>query len=236
MVVSSTPTIMQPRVRIPSTPSTFLSFYFCEFCNQKRSKINKKEAGIGPFLKKKSSWNQTNKIGGQLCSLACTLKLIHITAFEVCICGRQLHFSREIEIFLFMCWHTPLRKTQTAASSVNQPLEFAHFNLNLAPVFLPSLWSRTGNGFWRAEKLSTSGFRRQERPELEHTLRQEQHQTGLNRFCLNFCHHTYSEKFLRLTPDVFLQCWTLPSIQWRMFYVGIRDAHHIGKYHCTKQV
>ena len=47
-VVSSVLTIMQPRVRIPSTPSTLLSD--CIFEIVMRKGINKKEAGIGPFL------------------------------------------------------------------------------------------------------------------------------------------------------------------------------------------
>ena len=51
------------------------------------------------------------------------LRLIHITAFSACICGRRLHFCREIENFLSLHWHSPPLKTQTAASSVNQPLD-----------------------------------------------------------------------------------------------------------------
>ena len=51
-----------------------------------------------------------------------TLRVIHITAFSTCVCSRWLRFRREIENFLSLCWCSPLRKTQTAASSVNQPL------------------------------------------------------------------------------------------------------------------
>ena len=50
------------------------------------------------------------------------LRVIHITAFSACVCGRRLRFRREIENFLSLHWRSPLRKTQTAASSVNQPL------------------------------------------------------------------------------------------------------------------
>ena len=50
------------------------------------------------------------------------LRVIHITVFSACVCGRQLRFSREIENFLSLRWRSPLLKTQTAASSVNQPL------------------------------------------------------------------------------------------------------------------
>ena len=52
-VVSSAPTILQPWVRIPSTPSMlFFNLYWN--CNEKRTKINKQEAEIGPFLKRLS--------------------------------------------------------------------------------------------------------------------------------------------------------------------------------------
>ena len=46
----------------------------------------------------------------------------HITAFSACVWGTQLRFCREIENFLSLHWRSPLRKMQTAASSVNQPL------------------------------------------------------------------------------------------------------------------
>ena len=47
-VVLSAPTILWPRVRIPSTPSTLFSICI-EIVLRKERKINKKEAGIGPF-------------------------------------------------------------------------------------------------------------------------------------------------------------------------------------------
>ena len=50
------------------------------------------------------------------------LRLIHITAFSACVCGRWLRFCREN--FLSLHWRSPLWKTQTTASSVNQPLQF----------------------------------------------------------------------------------------------------------------
>ena len=37
-------------------------------------------------------------------------------------CSGQLRFRRAIGIFLSLCWHSPLRKTQTTVASVNQPL------------------------------------------------------------------------------------------------------------------
>ena len=53
---SSAPTFLQPRVWIPITLfMLFFSLYYWN-CNEKRTKINKKEAWIGPFLKK----NQTS--------------------------------------------------------------------------------------------------------------------------------------------------------------------------------
>ena len=50
------------------------------------------------------------------------LRPVHITVFSACICSRWLHFSREIENILSLHWHSPLRKTQTTVSSVNQLL------------------------------------------------------------------------------------------------------------------
>ena len=55
-VDSSVPSILPPRVRLPSMPSTLFSIivkfvlYLSMWC-EKRTKINKKEAGFGPFLK-----------------------------------------------------------------------------------------------------------------------------------------------------------------------------------------
>ena len=51
-----------------------------------------------------------------------TLRLIHITAFSACVCGRWLHCSAEIGIFLSLHWRSPLRNPQTVAASVNEPL------------------------------------------------------------------------------------------------------------------
>ena len=51
------------------------------------------------------------------------LRLIHITAFSACVCGRRLRCSAEIEKFLSLHWRSPLRNLQTAAASVNEPLE-----------------------------------------------------------------------------------------------------------------
>ena len=47
-MVLSAPTILRPQVQISSTPSMLFSI-----CNVKRTKINEKEAGIGPYFKKK---------------------------------------------------------------------------------------------------------------------------------------------------------------------------------------
>ena len=44
---SSTLSILLPRVPVPSTP--FSQFMF-ELCHVEKTKINKKETGIGPFL------------------------------------------------------------------------------------------------------------------------------------------------------------------------------------------
>ena len=50
-VDSSAPSILLPRVQVPSTPSMFLSIYI-DLCHEEKTKINKK-AGIGPFFKRK---------------------------------------------------------------------------------------------------------------------------------------------------------------------------------------
>ena len=48
-VVSYVPTIIRPQVRIPSTPPFFNLYYWN--CDEKMTKINKKDAGIGRFKK-----------------------------------------------------------------------------------------------------------------------------------------------------------------------------------------
>ena len=50
-VDSSVSSILPPRVRLPRTPSKSNLCYICP-CIMKRTKINKMEAGFGPFLKK----------------------------------------------------------------------------------------------------------------------------------------------------------------------------------------
>ena len=51
-VVSSAPTILQPRVRIPSTPSMLFQFVLLKLYRE-NNENKQKEAGIGPFLIKK---------------------------------------------------------------------------------------------------------------------------------------------------------------------------------------
>ena len=58
-VDSSAPSIMLPRVRVPSTPSTLFSIYIVQIVYlsfelecEKNEKNKQKEAGIGPFFKK----------------------------------------------------------------------------------------------------------------------------------------------------------------------------------------
>ena len=51
-VDSSTPTIQPPRVRVPSTPSTLLSFIvFVPYLSCEKNENQAKEAGFGPFKK-----------------------------------------------------------------------------------------------------------------------------------------------------------------------------------------
>ena len=47
-MVSSAPAILRPQVRIPSTPAMFFNFII-QIVMRKRTKINEKEAGIGPI-------------------------------------------------------------------------------------------------------------------------------------------------------------------------------------------
>ena len=60
-VDSSALSILPPQVRLPSPPSTLLSFtvkfvlYFSLQC-EKRTKINKKEGGFGRYFKKVGFW------------------------------------------------------------------------------------------------------------------------------------------------------------------------------------
>ena len=58
-VDSSTPTILPPRVRVPSTPSMLLSIYV-DLCHVEKTKINKKGARIGPFKKGKYKKDQVS--------------------------------------------------------------------------------------------------------------------------------------------------------------------------------
>ena len=52
-VVSSSPTILQPRVWIPSTPSTlFSNCTIAILFELEKNETKQKEAGIGPYLKK----------------------------------------------------------------------------------------------------------------------------------------------------------------------------------------
>ena len=53
-VVISAPTILRPWVRFPIIPSMLFSVCIVEIetmMNEKRTKINKKETGIGPYFK-----------------------------------------------------------------------------------------------------------------------------------------------------------------------------------------
>ena len=51
-MVAAIPTILRPRVRIPSTPSTLFQFVLLKFYRE-NNENKQKEAGIGPFLKKR---------------------------------------------------------------------------------------------------------------------------------------------------------------------------------------
>ena len=57
-------------------------------------------------------------------------RLIHI-GFDAAACGRWLHWHREIEKFVSLCWHSLLWNPQTAAASVNEPLRLLRFYLPL---------------------------------------------------------------------------------------------------------
>ena len=68
---------------------------------------------------------------------------VHFTVFSACICSRWLRFLREIENFLCLHWHSPLRKTQTSVSSVNQPLHDVLVVLSLPNDFSPIVTANT---------------------------------------------------------------------------------------------
>ena len=51
-VVSSAPTILRPRVCIPSTPSTLFSICIIQNCIEKITKMNKKRPGLAHFFKR----------------------------------------------------------------------------------------------------------------------------------------------------------------------------------------
>ena len=67
-------------------------------------------------------------------------RLIHITAFSACVCGRRLRCSAEIGIFLSLRWRSPLRNPQTAAASVNEPWERKIVNVSQEYVNTLSRW------------------------------------------------------------------------------------------------
>ena len=75
------------------------------------------------------------------------LGLIHFTAFSSCVCGRRLHFCREIENFLSLHWHSPLWKMQTAVSSVNQHLYSSHLRHDFSLIH-PCRTSQTNLTTW----------------------------------------------------------------------------------------
>ena len=53
-VVSSVPTILRPRVRIPSTPSMLFQFVLLKLYRE-NNENKQKEAGIGPIFKNNSA-------------------------------------------------------------------------------------------------------------------------------------------------------------------------------------
>ena len=85
------------------------------------------------------------------------LRLIHITAFSACVCGRWLRCSAEIEKFLSLRWRSPLWNPQTAAASVNEPL----FTLDAAVCVF-----RSGLRQHRDRKFSISLQKRNRLPQM----------------------------------------------------------------------
>ena len=60
---------------------------------------------------------------GQLAVQWPMLRLIHTCCIWCHLCGRWLHWCREIEKLLSLSWHSLLWNPQTAAASVSEPLE-----------------------------------------------------------------------------------------------------------------
>ena len=92
---SSAPSILPPRVRVPSTPSMLLSIYI-DLCHVEKTKINKKEAGIGPF--KKTEQMGTLACSGQFhTSMSCRGRLtkFHPSTSSGSF-GRQCEFKQKL--------------------------------------------------------------------------------------------------------------------------------------------
>ena len=66
----SSPTILPPQVRVPSTPSMLLPFIvkFVLFLSREKNKNKQKEAGFGPFLKNVYLLNQKATLAYNLAS------------------------------------------------------------------------------------------------------------------------------------------------------------------------
>ena len=150
-VVSSAPTILRPRVRIPSTPS--MLFQFVLKLLQEKNENKQKRGRDWPIFK--NVWSNNFLLNLHLlisypwafggpqpnvdrCSVTyLTWNLKSFTLNSTLACHRflkahsqkcrfrsgQLHFHKEIGIFLSLHWHSVLLKMQTAVASVNQPLE-----------------------------------------------------------------------------------------------------------------
>ena len=81
-MVSSAPTNLWGRVRIPSTPSVLFSICIIEIAMRKRTKRNKKrkEVGVGPLKKKNTSWAESLCLvvmGGDSCFEVCGFESQH---------------------------------------------------------------------------------------------------------------------------------------------------------------
>ena len=67
VAIAQWPTILPPRVWVPSTPSTLLSFtVFVLYLSCEKNENKQKEAGFGPFFKKKIFIRMSLQISGTL--------------------------------------------------------------------------------------------------------------------------------------------------------------------------
>ena len=109
-VDSSAPTILPPRVRVPSTPSTLFIVKICTMLSLcwERTKINKKEAGFGPFFLKKSYDRRAFITLATACNHTQTQRTDIQTRIRSLPCLFNSPFNVMLSLFLYSITHTLL--------------------------------------------------------------------------------------------------------------------------------